>query len=128
MRSGHNVMAPMNILCMHTEEGAVPCTLTAATSLHVFVYTQCNICTTRLQLYVYIYVLGCSVRLTCDNETNKHAHHIHLWQLSSFPPQQTRGSMEQGLLRQYTQRMQNRSKHRVGHTVALAVCVDGHHQ
>ena len=38
-RSGHNATALMNTLCMHTEEGAVPCTLTAATSLHVVTHS-----------------------------------------------------------------------------------------
>ena len=38
-RIGRNVTALMNTLCMRTEEGAVPCTLTAATSLHVVTHS-----------------------------------------------------------------------------------------
>ena len=52
-RSGRNVMPLMSTLCMHTQRRGCPmyldcCYLTARSD------TQCNVCTTRLQLYVRI--------------------------------------------------------------------------
>ena len=54
--------------------------------------TQCNVCTTRLQLYVRIGV-QCETDMRQRNKQTSTS--FHLWQLSSFHAHQTRGSMEQ---------------------------------
>ena len=51
-RSGRNVMPLMSTLCMHTEKGAVPCTLTAATSLHAVTHSVIS----AQHDYSYMYV------------------------------------------------------------------------
>ena len=98
VRSVHNVTALMNTLCLpmaqrwELSHSLDYCHLTACSD------TQCNICTQRLQLHVCV---GCNVRLTVNKQTNKQTHHTHLWQLSSLPPNQTRG-----LLQRYTENAQ----------------------
>ena len=101
MRSGNNVTALMNTLCLPTcRGGGCPmhldcCHLTACRD------TQCNICTPRLQLHVCV---GCNVRLTVNNQPNNHITHT-----CGSSPHSLR--IRQGVCCRGTQRMHKRCKH-----------------